>query len=249
MWSSAEQQQQYLMGVPEGADLKTTPISPPEKHYFRVRGESELQADGSLEGEFTVEAEGQSDAILRRNLSRRSKSLWSTYFDRALYDISPRAKLLELRHNDPYDISEPMKVFIKYRIPKYAIVSEEQILFTPVVARHVFSGRGTNAYLHMNLDLEEREYGFRTRCSKLIDFEETVHLPKGYKVTFTPEFKTVDGNAASFEANYEASKKRLKLSEKLALKRRLYEAEDYDNFVDAVRSVKRMTEDKVILSR
>ena len=26
LWSSAEQQQQYLMGVPEGADLGTTPL-------------------------------------------------------------------------------------------------------------------------------------------------------------------------------------------------------------------------------
>ena len=249
LWSSAEQQQQYLMGVPEGADLKTTPLSPPEKHYFRVRGESELQADGTLVGEFSVEAEGQSDAILRRNLTRRFKSLWGTYFEQALCDISPRAKLLELRYNDPYDISQPMKVFIKYQIPKYAIVSEEQILFTPVVARHVFSGRGTNAYLHTNLELEERKHGFRTRCSKLIDFEETVRLPKGYKVTFTPEFEPVDGEAASFEASYEADKKRLNLSEKLALKKRLYEAEDYENFIEAVRSVKKMTEEKVVLSR
>ena len=33
LWSSAEQQQQYLMGVPEGADLATTPLSAPENHF------------------------------------------------------------------------------------------------------------------------------------------------------------------------------------------------------------------------
>ena len=40
LWSSAEQQQEYLMGVPEGADLMSTPLSPPEKHFIRYRLDS-----------------------------------------------------------------------------------------------------------------------------------------------------------------------------------------------------------------
>ena len=66
LWSSAEQQQNYLMGVPEGADLKITPLSPPENHFINITGNSELLPDGTLEGTFTLEAEGQSDAAIRR---------------------------------------------------------------------------------------------------------------------------------------------------------------------------------------
>jgi hypothetical protein len=40
LWSSAEQQQEYLMGVPEGADLQSTPLSPPENHFIRYRLDS-----------------------------------------------------------------------------------------------------------------------------------------------------------------------------------------------------------------
>ena len=38
LWSSAEQQQNYLMGLPEGADLMETPISAPDNHFFRIKG-------------------------------------------------------------------------------------------------------------------------------------------------------------------------------------------------------------------
>lgn len=37
LWSSAEQQQNYLPGTPEGTDLCLTPISDPENHYVRIR--------------------------------------------------------------------------------------------------------------------------------------------------------------------------------------------------------------------
>ena len=61
LWSSAEQQQNYLMGVPGGADLGETPVSDPNNHYLRISGTSEILPDGSLEGEYTVAAEGQTD--------------------------------------------------------------------------------------------------------------------------------------------------------------------------------------------
>ena len=50
LWSSAEQQQEYLMGVPEGADLASTPLSPAENHYVRYRLDSAVDDDGTLQG-------------------------------------------------------------------------------------------------------------------------------------------------------------------------------------------------------
>ena len=66
LWSSAEQQQNYLPGVPEGSDLCLTPVSAPENHYFRIKADNRLDADGTLRGTFTVTAEGQSDSNIRQ---------------------------------------------------------------------------------------------------------------------------------------------------------------------------------------
>ncbi|HSG67700.1 MAG TPA: DUF3857 and transglutaminase domain-containing protein, partial [Bacteroidales bacterium] len=48
LWSSAEQQQNYLLGVPEGADLGITPLSPPENHFFKIEASSVILKDGSM---------------------------------------------------------------------------------------------------------------------------------------------------------------------------------------------------------
>lgn len=245
LWSSAEQQQQYLMGIPEGADLRTTPISPPENHFFQVRGKSVLQNNGTLSGWFQVYAEGQSDAGIRRNLrgwidSRRH------YFEQALCRISPQAEIISLEYNDPYDLSNPINIKIKYCIPEYGKICNNKIIFTPLVARHIFSGR-TNSYLHMNMDIKERKYSFRTRCSKFIDFQETVKLPNGYKISYLPEQSKVNGDAADFSLKYTKKGNILLFEEKLSLKKRIYQADEWPNFQKAVSSIKQVMDAPVIL--
>jgi len=249
LWSSAEQQQQYLMGVPEGADLLTTPISPAENHYFRMRGESELLADGTLVGHVSVEAEGQADAQIRRQLVRSPKALWQGYFDKAIYDLSPQGELTSLTFTDPYDISEPMRIKLQYRIPGYAKIAGERLVFTPVVARHLFSDAGTSAYLHMDLEAETKQFPFATRCSFLLDFAEKVKLPKKYQVLHLPVFDATTGEAADFHASYKVEKNELKFEQLLRMKKRIYPAEEWPNFRQAVTLVKKAMEEPIVLTQ
>jgi len=249
LWSSAEQQQEYLMGVPEGAGLKSTPISPPEEHYYRVKGSSILKNDGTLEGEFTLEAEKQSDARIRRVLLRNFKTTWKSFFEEMMYHISPNIEILELKYQDPYDISKLMEIEIKYRIPEYALISKDEIHFTPVLATYPFWNRTINHHLFMNMELEDRKYGFRTTCSRLAEFEETITFPKAYKIDFIPEYEEVDGSGASFKSKYEVKGSKLKFEQRLILKKRIYEPEDWESFRNSVRSVKKVASDCIILVR
>ena len=88
LWSSAEQQQGYLIGTAEGCDLMETPISPAEKHYIRIIGESSIDMDGTLTGTFTVSAEGQSDATVRY-LFDEPMSEWRSSLELQLLQIAP----------------------------------------------------------------------------------------------------------------------------------------------------------------
>lgn len=38
------------------------------------------------------------------------------------------------------------------------------------------------SYLRINTDLEERRYGFKDACSRLVELDETIQLPTGYKL-------------------------------------------------------------------
>ncbi|MBN2356449.1 DUF3857 and transglutaminase domain-containing protein [candidate division KSB1 bacterium] len=249
LWSSAEQQQQYLMGVPEGADLMTTPISPPENHYFNITGTSELSMDGTLSGSFTLEAEGQSDALIRRGMLRFQNSMWHAFVEQALFDIATNAEIIKLEVPDPYDLSESVRIEVHYRIPQYAQKIDDRWLFVPVVARHPFADPYTNSHLFMSFAMSERDYPFRTRCSKLIQFKEKIKLPSNLKVAFTPEFDRQQGNAADFSAEYQNRGNEISFTQTYAMKKRIYEADEWSNFRAAALEAKKVMERPVILEK
>ena len=116
LWSSLEQQQNYLMGVPEGADLMITPISDPRNHYLKIEGTSKLSADGTLTGEFTLDAEGQSDAAIRRMFTGGNVSTWNASMEKELISVFPRAEIISMNYGKPYNyLTEPLQIKIKYR--------------------------------------------------------------------------------------------------------------------------------------
>lgn len=248
LWSSLEQQQDYLMGVPEGADLKETPISPPKNHYFRMKGTSTLKNDGSLEGEFTIEAEGQSDGAIRGMFTSNFKSDWDRTMEKQIRQIDPDIEILEMDYSDPYAYREEnMKIKVRYRIPKAALVTEGEIIFTPVVAREIF--KNVNSHLNFNPDLKERKYDFKDRCSRLVELHETIQLPDYAQAAYIPETDKIEGSAASFEGGYELQDNKLILDETVTFKKRKYTADEWENFRTVVDLQKKLAREKVILEK
>ena len=246
LWSSLEQQQDYLMGIPGGADLKETPISPPENHYFRMNGKSTLKADGTLEGQFTIEAEGQSDAALRGMFTGSFKSNWDRALEKKIREISPDIEILEMDYSQPYQyLEENMQITVKYRIPNYAIVTENELLFTPVVALELF--KNANYHLRFDPSLEYRENGFRDRCSRLVELHETITLPEYSKAAYIPEASKIKGSAASFEGGYQLEDNQIVLDETIRFEKRKYEAEEWSNYSSVVQAQKKLAKEKVIL--
>ncbi|MEZ5196664.1 MAG: DUF3857 and transglutaminase domain-containing protein [Bacteroidales bacterium] len=147
LWSSAEQQQNYLMGVPEGADLMETPISPPENHFVKIRGTSTLNADGSLEGNFIVEAEGQSDASVRRMFTSNFINNWKRSLENELIQVHPQAEITAMKYGNPYKyMDQHLTISIDYKIPDYAIITNSEIIFTPVVVSNIFKRSMSHLY-------------------------------------------------------------------------------------------------------
>ncbi len=249
LWSSAEQQQQYLMGLPEGADLMTTPLSPPEKHYYRITGSSQIEEDGTVTGSFTVEAEGQSDARIRRAFVREFKAHWMPFLEQEMLKIHPQMELTDIQFDDPYDYSEPIEMTIQYKIPNYAVVTENEIMFTPIVASNLFNNSSINRHLSMNTQLKKRKYAFRDRCSKLIELHEQIKLPEYQSVNYLPEVENSDGSGASFSGGYKLKGNKLMLNEKVVLKKRIYQPEDWESYRQAVLAQKKLAKEKIIVKR
>lgn len=238
LWSSAEQQQNYLPGVPEGSDLCLTPVSAPENHYVRINAINKLDNKGTLTGQFTITAEGQSDSNIRGMFTRGWQSQWQNMLESQLLAVSPKARLLSVDYGkDPKNYqAAPIKMTFRYEIPEYALPGEKEMLFKPLVMNNLYNQ--VKSFLRINTDLETRQYGFKDGCSRLVELDETIQLPAGYKLVNESKADNKQSGAADFEGTLRQDGNKVVLHQKLALKKRVYEAGDWDGFRSAVNAYK-----------
>lgn len=247
LWSSAEQQQEYLAGIPEGSDLATTPISPAENHFLKINGDSKLDPDGTLSGTITITAEGQTDAAIRGMFRNSNKTQWDQNVEKELLKISPMAVMTSISYSDPIDYkSGPIRITIGYRIPQYAMVNGGNIIFTPLVASNFF--KNYQGHLFFETGLKNRKYAFRDRCSRLVELTETIQLPAVKEVITMPESKKNGGAVCSFDGGYVLSGNTLKLHQKIVMGKRIYDPSDWPEFKNAVDAQNSFAENPVIFS-
>jgi hypothetical protein len=246
LWSSLEQQQNYLMGLPEGADLMITPVSDPRNHYLNINGSSKLTSDGTLIGEFILDAEGQSDAAIRRMFTGNNISNWNSSLERELISVHPRAQITSMRYGKPYEyLSGPLQIKIKYKIPGYAIITEEEIIFTPLIVSNIF--KRAMSHLYVDTSIEKRQYEFRDRCSRWVQLSETIDFPEKVSLVYTPSTAMLSGSGASFKGGFELDKNSLKVGENLKFNKRVYGPEDWGSFKEAVITQNKIAEEPIIL--
>ena len=239
LWSSAEQQQNYLPGVPEGSDLCLTPLSAPENHYVRIHADNHINERGTLRGRFTITAEGQSDSNIRRIFTTGWQSDWKNSLEKQLLAVSPKAKLLRVDYGkNPKDYqAAPIRITFSYEIPGYAIIAGDRMLLKPLVMNNLYNQ--VKSFLRINTDLETRQYGFKDGCSRLVEQEETIRVPKGYTLINTPRNDNWRSQAADFEGSLSQGKQQeIVLRQRLALKKRVYDAADWEGFRTAVNAYK-----------
>ena len=238
LWSSAEQQQNYLPGIPEGSDLCVTPVSAPENHYFRMKANNKLDANGTLRGELIVTAEGQSDSNVRRVFTTGWQSDWKNSMEKQLLAVSPKAKLISVDWGkDPADYqAAPIRLVFRYEIPDYAIKGEDALLIKPLVMNNLYNS--VKSFLRIDTSLEKREFGFKDACSRLVEQDETIQLPAGYSLSNASKNDAKQSQAADFEGSLKQEGDKIVLHQKLALKKRVYEASDWCGFREAVNGFK-----------
>ena len=247
LWSSAEQQQGYLMGLPEGADLMYTPLSAPENHYIRIKAETEIGEDGTLSGFITITAEGQSDRAVRGVFSARTAE-WMRNMEFELLKIAPGARISKIQHtdNDKY-LQQPVTISYHFTIPDYAVVDKNTLIFTPLSARNFYSR--AMSHLFFDVTLESRTQPFSDACSRLVEIKETITLPAEYKQLHFPFINGVANPAASFGCQYWMEGNTLTFAESSLFGKRVYDADDWHCFRQAVANQNKLAETPVILTK
>lgn len=232
LWSSAEQQQNYLPGIPEGSDLRETPLSPPENHYLRLTATDTLLADGTLTGTLTVEAEGQSDATVRSIFTRGWQSRWQQSLENELLNVSPQAQLVAVDYGaDPKDYqSAPIRIVFSFVIPNYAIGGTGGMAFKPLTMNNLYGN--VLSFLNVGGNNATRQYAFRDRCSRQVVVRENMLLPDAMTMQTAPVKESVSYAPASISASLSQNGRTLTLTADAKFNKRVYEAADWQGFKD-----------------
>ena len=239
LWSSAEQQQNYLPGIPGGSDLCITPTSAPENHYLRIKANNTLDADGTLRGNFTLMAEGQTDKSIRSIFTMGWMCRWQQQLEAELLKVSPQARVKSVNYgqNPKNYQAGPIFLVFDYEIPDYAVGGPSAMAFKPLVMNNLY--RSVQTFLTTGGDVAEHKYGFKDRCSRLVDFEETITIPEGMSGQNCAMKSDISNDAASIIASLGQNGNKITLNLKAAFNKRVYEAQDWKGYKQVVDDYKK----------
>jgi len=251
LWSSAEGEQNYVIGSPEGEPLSKTPAFDPVANRYKIESSASLDAEGNLTGTLWVSGFGYAEQRLRREMvhtsTARDRQSW---FERLVAGIGPGAEVEPVRvdYRVLQDVKTPIRFEVRYRVPRYAMVSGDRMYFAPPMSRHPLSTPYTAPYLHVE-DQDTRTQPVQLSAPRMMDITETLELPAGFKVLSLPKDRSLDGDAASLATRAEIKERKLSYTYKLTVKRREIPVEQYPNFRDVVREAKKLPEDLVVIER
>ncbi len=270
LWSSAEGEQDFLVGTPEGTALARTQAFDPALNKVRLVSDAALAADGTLTGKLTLSALGVAEQRIRRELAMgagvRERQEW---FERLVAGIAPGAVVepVAVTTAQLEDVKTPIAIEIRYRVPGYALTGASPtgaspapagptLLFVPPGLRHPLRVGSLAPYLDA-AELDTRTQPVQLGAPRQLEVEEKLTLPAGWRVTRVPKDRALDGPAAELKTTVAAAARGAKdpagttlvSSYRITVKRRLVPVESYANFRDVVREAKSLESDMVVLEK
>ena len=251
LWSSAEGEQHYVIGTPEGLELMQMPPFDPADNRVQVSATSTLSADGSLAGKVSFSGKGYAEQRLRREMVHYSTAAdRQAWFEETLGHLGPGTDVapVKVSYATVRDVSRPIRYDVSYEVSGYAMAGDDTLYFAPPTAHHLVQSGRIAPYLDA-AGLGEREQPLLLWAPRMRQVTETITLPSGYTVAHLPEDRTIEGPIASLTTRTEVKGRKLTFTYELVVKRREIPVEHYANFREVVQEALSLPDDLVILER
>jgi transglutaminase-like putative cysteine protease len=250
LWSSAESEQHYVIGTPEGEALMKTPLSPAENHTLELLVESQLKANGDVEGTLTLVGHEYSDQRVRRMMMGYPQNNWRALAEQWISAISPQAELVEF--SVPYkaitDFSRPLQLVMKFKIQNYAQKVDNLMKVIPITFRPIITSGGLQPYLNA-ANLEKRNTPLDFWCPRAFKVRETMTLPGKFSLVDKPESVNIKNEVGTMRANLNLNKNQLIFSSDWKVVPRTVPAEKYTLFKSIVDAVKKLNNQVIWLKQ
>ena len=251
LWSSAEGEQHYVIGTPEGLELMQTVAFDPDDNKLIVRASSSVAENGALSGSVSFSGDGYAEQRLRREMVHYSiASDRQAWFEQAVAQIGPGARVAPVRvdYEELRDVNTPIRYDVAYELDDFALVGDGRIYFAPPTSRHLVTSGRIAPYLDC-AGPESRTQNMLLWAPRKRQVTETITIPAGYTVARLPEDRHIDGPIASLDTHIAVSGRKLVYTFTLVIKRREIPVDQYDNFREVVTEALALPDDLIVLER
>ena len=236
----------YLVCRPEGENLATSPVPPPEENELAIDSSATLSRDGSMFFETAIALGGINDTMYRGALVKRTPEERVKTFERILKMSVAGAELVkcEILPKDLRDTSVPMSVKLAAKFPEMVIRGETRDeLSVPTVSKTLGL---VNWLLEGNTSLEKRRFTLkldttaRVREHLTIDLGqalgEALELPNC--VTTTPSSSSPSSALGyDYERTFTVSNGTLTMDRSLTISAVEFTPEAYQNLREEIKRV------------
>lgn len=166
----------YLVARPEGEQLMTSPVPPPEENALDIVSSATLSRDGSMFFEADIAFKGINDTAYRGALVKRTPEERVKTFERILKTVSPGVELAkcEIAPSDLRDTAKPLAVKLAAKFPEMVIRGETQDELTvPTISKTLGLA---NWLLEGNTSLEKRKFTLKLDTTAKVHEQLTIDL-------------------------------------------------------------------------
>jgi len=226
LWSSAEREQHFLIGSPEGSTLMKTPYLPPEHNTLSIVANSRIDLKGDLVSDLTIRGHGYLDDRLRRQIAGQAVPALRDSFTSLLKRVAPGARVEDLRFSDHRDLKREQVIHLRYRVPRYANVGDRVLSTVLPLGRHPLANKNFADWL-IATRAPKRSSAIWLRSPQRVQLVENLSLPKGFRLVGAEVDDFVENSQGSLRRKVENTKTGLRLSETLIIRQRNIPPEHY----------------------
>ncbi len=233
IWSKRETEQHYLIGSPQGETLSRIAYSPAAESPLVARHDAVLGEDGTLTGTLRLSGGGATDGRLRRipNGVRRAELVNS--IAQMLATAGARVQDVVVTHRAVDDFSGDMWLQATYRIPRFTAPVDDRWSFTSPLLGWLHApgslfGAGSQEWK------KDRETDVMLWNTQLVDAQEVLTLPRGWKLQEPPKPESVTETYASFAGTVAQKVRALTVTARATVDRRQVPPDGYAGFRKAV---------------
>jgi hypothetical protein len=251
---SVEAEQVTLVLTAQGDSLDKTAYSPPDDNTGYFKANTELKADGSVTSHIQLSSNGIYDLVLRQIVKAMPGVQLRNIFQDVVSSVYPGAQITDIKTGNPEDLYHPITVAISFESADFALQAGKYVLVKIPLSTGVFDLLGSQFLKAANLS--ERKHPFNLQTTLGVLNEETLTIPKGYRIKAIPEPVDITYDPVAYKMRYQETrieepegKAAVQYRSWIRMKKKIYSPTEYLELKKILKASQRSTRGEVILEK